>query len=450
MINKAYSIAYNKDVVTIKKKICIIGLGYIGLPTAAMFATHGHKIVGVDVNNKVVDALNQGKITIYEPYLDILVQAAVTSGNLTGKVVPEEADAFIIAVPTPITPDKTADMSCVKTAAEAIVPYLRKGNMVILESTSPPGTVNNLLLPILEKSGLKIGEDLLVAHSPERVLPGKILIELVENPRIIGGINQKSAEAVRDLYRTFVKGDIYLTDATTAEMSKLMENTYRDVNIALANELAILCENIGISAWEVIQLSNKHPRVNIHQPGPGVGGHCIAIDPWFIVEKDPDTARMIKLGRAINDSMPMHVLQKAKNIISGIPDISGKTKITILGISYKPNIDDTRESPIIKLINLFEEENDYELSIYDPHVANYKYMSKDVYSASEGSHLLILGVNHEVFNKIDFELVYKNMASPNILDTRNCLNKKTLCRLGFNYCLLGDGFSSETKSEESL
>jgi len=426
-------------VVFIKKKICIIGLGYIGLPTAAMFATHGHQIVGVDVNEKVVDALNNGKITIYEPYLDILVQAAVTSGNLTGKTVPEEADAFIISVPTPITSEKTADMSYVKIAAESIVPYLREGNLVILESTSPPGTVNNLLLPLLEKSGLKIGEELLVAHSPERVLPGKILIELVENPRIIGGINRKSAEAVRDLYRTFVKGEIYLTNATTAEMCKLMENTYRDVNIALANELSILCEDIGISAWEVIQLSNKHPRVNIHQPGPGVGGHCLAVDPWFIVEKDPDTAKMIRLGRQINDSMPMHVLERAKAILTGVPETISQMKVTILGISYKPNIDDTRESPIIELINLFEKESVCELSIYDPHVTNYKYMCKDIYSAAEGSHLVILGVNHEAFGKVDFELLYKKMALPNILDTRNFWDRKALGKLGFNYYLLGDG-----------
>lgn len=409
------------------------------MPTAAMFATHGHEIVGVDINKKVVDALNQGKITIYEPYLDILVQAAVTSGNLRGSTLPEEADAFIIAVPTPITEEKNADMSYVKTAAESIVPYLRKGNLVILESTSPPGTVNNLLLPILEKSGLKIGDELLVAHSPERVLPGKILIELVENPRIVGGINQKSAEAVRDLYRTFVKGDIYLTDATTAEMCKLMENTYRDINIALANELAILCENLGISAWEVIQLANKHPRVNIHQPGPGVGGHCIAVDPWFIVEKAPDTARLIKLGRIINDSMPMYVFQKAKIILSQTPEVAGRKKVTILGISYKPNVDDTRESPIIELINLFEEEGNYELSIFDPHVQGYNYMNKDIYSAAEGSHLLILGVNHDAFNKVDFELLYKKMTLPNILDTRNFWDRKVLCQLGFNYYLLGDG-----------
>ena len=436
--------------VFIKKKICIIGLGYIGLPTAAMFATHGHHIVGVDINKKVVDALNNGKITIYEPYLDILVQAAVTSENLMGKSVPEEADAFIISVPTPITPEKTADMSYVKMAAESIVPYLREGNLVILESTSPPGTVNNLLLPILEKSGLKIGEDLLVAHSPERVLPGKILIELVENPRIIGGINGKSAEAVRDLYRTFVKGEIYLTDATTAEMCKLMENTYRDVNIALANELAMLCENIGINAWDVIQFSNKHPRVNLHQPGPGVGGHCLAVDPWFIIENNPDTAQMIKLGRQINDNMPLHVFQRAKDILSNLPqgnemNANEVKKVTILGISYKPNIDDTRESPIVELINLFEEDNGYQISVYDPHVTSYKHMahdipmSNDIYAVAEGSHLIVLGVNHELFSKIDFELLYKKMASPNILDTRNFWDRKVLSKIGFKYYLLGDG-----------
>jgi len=443
-----------------KKKICIIGLGYIGLPTAAMFATHGHKIVGVDINKKVVDALNNGKITIYEPYLDIMVQAAVTSGNLTARTVPEEADAFIISVPTPITPEKTADMSFVKNAAESIVPFLREGNIVVLESTSPPGTVKNLLVPILERSGLKVGEDLLVAHCPERVLPGRILIELVENPRIIGGVNEKSAEAVKELYRTFVKGEIYLTDATTAEMCKLMENTFRDVNIALANELALLCEKLGINAWEVIKLSNKHPRVNIHQPGPGVGGHCIAVDPWFIVESNPDTAKIIKLGRQINDSMPFNVFKRATAILSGQANngtngiensaicnltTSGTKKIAILGITYKPNIDDTRESPIIELIKLFEKEGKYQVSVYDPHVPGYDHngykinMSEDAYSAAEDSDLLILAVNHDIFAKLDFEMLYKKMASPNILDTRNFWDRKALSKIGFNYYLLGDG-----------
>ena len=217
-----------------KKKICVIGLGYIGLPTAAIFAAHGHTIIGIDVNSKIVEELNQGRIMIEEPYLDTMVQKAVASGNLAADTIPGPADVFIIAVPTPITKEKKADMSCVKAATESIVPYLKEGNIVILESTSPVGTVNSLMVPILKKSGLKIGEELYVAHSPERVLPGKILTELVENNRIIGGVNKKSSELVKDLYKTFVKGEIYLTDAATAEMCKLMENTYRDVNIALA------------------------------------------------------------------------------------------------------------------------------------------------------------------------------------------------------------------------
>jgi len=424
-------------VITIeKKKICIVGLGYIGLPTAAMFATHGHQIVGVDVNENVVEALNQGKIIIEEPYLDLMVQAAVTSGNLRAQSIPEEADFFIISVPTPINSDKTADLSYVRSAAESIVPFLREGNAVVLESTSPPGTVTDVLVPILEKSGLKIGEQLMVAHSPERVLPGRILIELVDNPRIIGGINAKSAEVVRDLYRTFVKGDIYLTDTTTAEMCKLMENTYRDVNIALANELAKLCEKFGINAWDVIKFSNKHPRVNLHQPGPGVGGHCLAVDPWFIVERQPELANIIKLSRITNDSMPHHVYERAKSILSGV---KGVKKVTIFGITYKPNIDDMRESPIIELIDLFEKDGEYNVTAYDPHVSNFKLLEKDIKKAVEGSHLLILGVNHDEFAKLDLKAICKQMAAPNLFDTRNFFDRESACEAGFNFYLLGDG-----------
>lgn len=418
----------------IKKKICIVGLGYIGLPTAAMFATHGHTIVGVDINESVVNALNQGKIIIEEPYLDIMVQAAVTSGNLRAQTSPEEADVFIISVPTPINADKTADMTYVKSATESIVPYLRDGNVVILESTSPPGTVQDLMLPILASSGLKVGEQLLVAHSPERVLPGRILIELVENNRIVGGINQASCEAVRDLYRTFVKAEIFLTDATTAEMCKLMENTFRDVNIALANELAKLCENMGINAWDVIKLSNKHPRVNIHQPGPGVGGHCLAVDPWFIVEKQPELARIIHLSRLTNDSMPEHVYQRAKKIVSSV---EGVKKITILGMTYKPNIDDVRESPIVELLHLLKKDQDLQVSIFDPHVSEFEDLEKDLFKAAEGSHLLILGVNHDEFGNMDFAKLKGVMAEPNILDTRNFWDKKIVTSAGFKYYLLG-------------
>lgn len=417
-----------------KKKICISGLGYIGLPTAAMFATHGHEIVGVDVNQKVVSALNQGKITIEEPYLDIMVQAAVTSGNLKAKTEPEEADVFIIAVPTPINENKTADMSYVISATKSIVPYLKEGNIIILESTSPPGTVENIMIPILEESGLEIGEELLVAHSPERVLPGKILMELVENNRIIGGVNKKSCNAVKELYETFVRGEIFLTNPTTAEMTKLMENTFRDVNIGLANELAKICESMNINAWEVIELSNKHPRVNIHQPGPGVGGHCLAVDPWFIVEKSPELSKIINLSRKTNDSMPMHVLNRIEEIL---PNEKETKKITILGITYKPNIDDMRESPILELIELLEKDSKYEINVVDPYVMSHKYIEKNIFKAVENSDILVLGVNHEDFKTLDFKRISSLMNKKEVLDTRNFWDEETIEEAGLNYNLLG-------------
>lgn len=417
-----------------KQKICIMGLGYIGLPTAVMFATHGHSIVGVDLNESIINTLNNARSTIKEPYLDILVQAAVKSGNLKVKKTPEESDVFIIAVPTPVKADKTADMSCVVAATKAIAPFLREGNLVILESTSPPGTVNEIMVPILAESGLKIGEQLMVAHSPERVLPGRILIELVENNRIIGGINQKSAEMGRDLYKTFVNGEIYLTDVATAEMCKIIENTFRDVNIALANELAMICEKTGVNVWEVIRLSNKHPRVNIHQPGPGVGGHCLAVDPWFIVEKYPEETKIISLARRTNDAMPEHLADKISFILK---DISGRKKITVLGITYKPDIGDIRESPIIHLIGLLKQRQDYDISIVDPYVNNSEYKTEDLLSGASESDLIILGVNHKEFASVNFKVVSSVMRNRNLLDTRNFLNGDELERLGFRYYLHG-------------
>lgn len=314
------------------------------------------------------------------------------------------------------------------------MPYLREGNIVILESTSPPRTVEDIMLPILKESGLDIGTQLLVAHSPERVLPGKVLIELVENNRIVGGINKTSCEAVRDLYRTFVKGDIFLTNATTAEMCKLMENTFRDVNIALANELAKLCEEIGINVWDVIKFANKHPRVNLHLPGPGVGGHCLAVDPWFIVEKQPQLANIIKLSRMTNDSMPEHVFSRSKVILS---DIAGKKKVIILGATYKPNIDDIRESPIMELVELFEQDSAFEICIFDPHINKHALICKNLEEAVNGGHLIILGVNHEIFAKIDFTTLKPLMAAANILDTRNYFDRAILAEAGFNSFLLG-------------
>lgn len=417
------------------KKICVVGLGYIGLPTSSMFATHGYQVYGVDVNKKVVDALNEGKVVIEEPYLDIMVQAAVRSGHLIADTKPHEADAFIIAVPTPMHEDKTADMKYVISAAEMIVPYLKKDDIVILESTSPTGTVEDVLVPILEKSGFVIGEELFVGYSPERVLPGKILWELVNNDRIVGGINRVSAEKIRDLYRIFVNADIFLTTAKTAEMCKMMENTYRDVNIALANELAKICEESGINAWDVIKFSNKHPRVNLHQPGPGVGGHCLAVDPWFIVEKNPDLAKIIKLSRETNESMPEYVFEKIKHILGGL---EGANTVTILGVTYKPNIDDMRESPITEIVGLLEKEG-VNVKIYDPHVEMENHQYDSISEAASGSDLLVLAVNHDIFKQLPLGEISKAMKNKNILDTRNFLDEKRIKDEGFNYYLLGKG-----------
>lgn len=418
-----------------KKKICVLGLGYIGLPTSAMFANNGHEVIGVDVNEAVVNNLNEGKIIIEEPYLDALVYEVVSLKKLKARTTPEEADAFIIAVPTPINKDKTAMMDYVVSATRSIVPYLKKHDMVILESTSPPGTVEKLMMPILAESGLNPYEDLYVAHSPERVIPGKILIELVENNRIVGGINEASSKKVKKLYESFVKGEIFLTDPTTAEMCKLMENTFRDVNIALANELAMICEDLGINAWDVRTFSNKHPRVDIHMPGPGVGGHCLAVDPWFIVEKFPETAKIIRLARETNDSMPAFVFAKSKKLLG---QLAGK-KIAILGITYKPDIDDLRESPILDLVELFEEVKDINLSLHDPFVKEFKHLASDVYEACTDADLIILGVNHKAFEDVDLSKIKAVAKNAQVLDTRNYFDADKMATAGIAYHLLGKG-----------
>ncbi|NLY70267.1 MAG: nucleotide sugar dehydrogenase [Clostridiales bacterium] len=414
-------------------KICVIGLGYIGLPTASMFASAGCEVVGVDKNPKVIDALNKGQIVIEEKGLAELVSKVVKDKLLRGSLVPEEADVFIITVPTPITAQKKADMSYVISATESIVPYLRKGNIVILESTSPVGTVDELMVPILRKSDLKIGEELYVGHSPERVIPGQILEELVYNSRLAGGINPISSEKIANVYKTFVKGEIYLTDSRTAELCKLAENTYRDVNIAFANELAKICEDLNINVWEAIELCNKHPRVNIHQPGPGVGGHCIAVDPWFIVEKQPDNANIIELSRKTNDSMPGHVTERIKQILTGIDS----PKVTILGITYKPNVDDIRESPIIYLIDMLRNDG-INVSIYDPHVENYDGNEKDLITAARDSDLLVLGVHHNNFKELPFKELAEIMRHKNFFDTRNFVPTRDAEDAGFSCYLLGN------------
>ena len=374
-------------------KICVLGLGYIGLPTASTFANHGLRVVGVDVDPRVVETLQNGGLHIHEPGLRTLVQAALKSGNLSISTEPEEAEAFIIAVPTPFKEDKKADMGFVISASQAIVPHLRPGNLVILESTSPPRTTIDVVAPILEKSGLTAGSDFHLAYSPERVLPGQILRELIDNARVIGGIDQASSEAGRDLYAVFVRGEIICTTATTAEMVKLMENTYRDVNIAIANEFSRLAARFGVDVWEAIELANRHPRVNILRPGPGVGGHCISVDPWFLVEAAPDLTPLIRTSRQVNDEQPGVVVELMHKTLGGL---AGK-RLTILGLSYKPDVDDLRESPAVdiayRLVDVGAEVVAYEpfkLDAEFPGIA----MAQNLDAALSGADGLVLLVAH--------------------------------------------------------
>lgn len=413
------------------KKICVLGLGYIGLPTAAMFAAAGHQVVGVDVNAEIVSVINRGEIHIKEPHLAELVKDVVASGNLRAQSAPETAEAFIIAVPTPFTPDKKGDVSYVRQAAESIVPHLRKGSLVILESTVPPRTTIDVLLPLLLKSGLRLGAELLVAFCPERVLPGKILEELVHNNRVMGGIDDCSAVAAQELYATFVKGEMYLTDATTAEMTKLMENTFRDVNIALANEFALISERIGVNVWDAILYANKHPRVNIHQPGPGVGGHCIAVDPWFIVESVGGDAPLITLSRKINDSMPEYVVQMVKHELRDVPH----PKVAVLGITYKANVDDCRESPAMEVLHHLEA-LDYNLGIYDPLAQDSRIvpLAEALFQAD----LILLLVNHDDLRFINPDKIASLVRGKRVIDTRNMLEREPWERAGFALVKLGE------------
>lgn len=343
--------------------ISMIGLGYIGLPTATMFASRKKKVIGVDINQHAVDTINQGKIHIIEPDLDMLVQAVVQQGYLRATTKPEPAAAFLIAVPTPFTDGHKPDLSYIESAAKAIAPVLAKGNLVILESTSPVGTTEKLAewlaaaRPDLSFPQQKQeSADIQIAYCPERVLPGKVVQELVSNDRVIGGMTRTATFMAAALYKTFVQGDLVETNARTAEMCKLTENSFRDVNIAFANELSMICDGLDINVWELIALANRHPRVNILQPGAGVGGHCIAVDPWFIVDTSPDDAKIIRMAREVNEHKPEWVVQKIKAAVAdALAAKPGKTmadiKVACLGLAFKPDIDDLRESPALEITN---------------------------------------------------------------------------------------------------
>jgi UDP-N-acetyl-D-mannosaminuronic acid dehydrogenase len=428
------------------QKICVLGLGYIGLPTASTFATNGLRVIGVDVNPLVVDTLNSGQIHIVEPGLRTLVEAAVKSGNLTVSSRPEEADAFLIAVPTPFHENqydeyegrkyKLADMGAVISAAEAIVPCLRKGNLVVLESTSPPRTTLDLVAPILERSGLKAGTDFFLCYSPERVLPGQILRELIENARVIGGVTPESARAGHDLYAIFVKGDIIETDATTAEMVKLMENTTRDVNIAIANEFSRLAEKFGVDIWEAISLANRHPRINILSPGPGVGGHCISVDPWFFVEAAPELTPLIYNARKVNDNQPHYALHKVEQALG---DLHGK-KIAALGLAYKPDVDDLRESPATEVVHLLQEAG-AQVKTWEPFKPNAAmngiHMAQSLEATLQDADLLLLLVRHTEFLSLDPNAISAMTPARLVVDCVNGWDAGAWKQAGFQVFRLG-------------
>ena len=415
-------------------KICVLGLGYIGLPTAALFATHGHEVVGIDINKNIVESLNKGITPFDEPGLPELLQKATKSKNLIAKTEVEEANVFLIAVPTPLDKEmKMAELKYVRSAAEMIYPHLRKDNLVILESTVPPGTCDKLLIPLLEKSGLKVSNDFYLAHCPERAIPGNTIFEMVHNDRIVGGIDKKSTELAKSLYSCFVKGNFYLTNTITAEFVKLMENTFRDINIALANEFAQIAEESGVNVWEAIELANRHPRVNILKPGPGVGGHCIAIDPWFLTENST-RCRIVSLAREINDGMPNHILQIVKGMLKGV----NNPAITVIGVAYKGGIDDTRETPALKFIKLAENEG-YKVKVHDPHVKEFEYEVLGLERAVKDSDCIVLITDHKVFEEIEPKEMSALMRNKNIVDTRNILDAEQWKETGFSVKVLGHG-----------
>lgn len=400
------------------KSVSVIGLGYIGLPTATLIANNGFKVYGMDPVDKVVNIINQGKIHIVEPGLEDYVKKAVANGNLIADTKPHKADVFILAVPTPFKGDKEPDLSYVESAAREIAPFLQDGNLVILESTSPVGTTEKVRRWIMDENKSLQDKALYFAHCPERVLPGRIVQELSTNDRIIGGIDEASTEKTVGFYKHFVRGALLKTDARTAELSKLTENSFRDVNIAFANELSIICEKLGINVWELIRLANRHPRVNILQPGPGVGGHCIAVDPWFIVDSAPAEARLIRTARQVNDNKPHYVMSKVYEAIKGIVS----PKIACLGLAFKPDIDDLRESPSLQISYDLAAAGKAQIFAVEPNIQTLplklQYMKNvslmEYHEAINKADIVLLLVDHKEFKNLDKEMLKGKI----IIDTR--------------------------------
>lgn len=408
-----------------KFDICVLGLGYIGLPTASIFATKGKNVLGVDVVQSVVDIINDGRIHIEEPDLDILVKAAVQSGNLKAATKPAAADVFIIAVPTPFEErgdgSRVPDLKFVESATRSLAAVVKKGDLVILESTSPVGTTEKmrdwLLDELVAQGNAEASEkDYYFTHCPERILPGQMLKELVTNDRISGGLTPEASEKAKELYECFCTAEIFLTDAYSAELSKLAENSYRDVNIAFANELSMICDHLGMDVWEVIKLSNRHPRVNILTPGPGVGGHCIAVDPWFIVDAAPEQAKLIRTARVVNESKPEHVIAQVESKAKRFKE----PVIACLGLAFKANVDDLRESPALEITKRITEIEGAKVLVAEPYISELPKGLKDpcelmdAGEAVEAADIVVLLVDHKAFASLSHPILAEKM----VIDTR--------------------------------
>jgi len=411
------------------KKICVIGLGYIGLPTACILADSGYEVIGVDINDEIVNLLNSGEVHINEEGLKKLFHKVVGKKSIKISKNVEKADVFIIAVPTPLNNENKADLSYIINATYGVKDYIKSGNLVILESTSPPGTTRDIVGNIIEENtNLKSGKDFYLAHCPERVMPGKVLYELINNARIIGGINKESAKKAKEVYEKFVEGEIKLTTLETAEIAKLAENSYRNVNIAFSNELSLICSEYNVDVWDVIEFANKHPRVNILNPGPGVGGHCIPIDPLFLLDNISRKDTLIEKSRIVNKSIPFIISKKILEIIKEYKN----PKVALFGLSYKENVGDVRESPSIDIYNeLFSK--GVNVSIFDPLVKSHKHKLDSLEDSLKNSDLLLLLTAHKIFKKVSLDYISSLMRNKIIFDTRNFFSKSLLKRYGFKY-----------------
>ncbi len=393
-------------------RVCVVGLGYIGLPTAAILANRGYDVVGVDIRPDVVAMVNRGQVPIHEPGLGELIEDVVRRGKLVASTSPDEADVFIICVPTPFHPDKSPDLSCVRSAAAAIRPFVRSGNLIILESTSPPMTTRNTVVPIAVPEPLEVGQDVFVAYCPERVLPGRILVEAIQNDRIVGGITEHCTQRTKEFYETFVAGEVVPTTAIAAEVTKLAENAFRDVNIAFANELSMMADQLGADPLEIIQLANRHPRVNILNPGPGVGGHCISVDPWFLAHAAPHQSALIQTARMVNDTKPTFVAHQVRELADQVES----PVIGCLGLAYKPDVDDFRESPSVEVVRQLIASQAGEILACDPYVDADHWEELPLTPLSEvleRSNVLVLLTAHQVFR----ELPIADLDHRHLLDT---------------------------------